>query len=385
MCEHTRLPDYLTADGKYDFTPLFSSCRELFSKSDYVVANLETPIAGEALKYSYKDYNFNTPEAVLDAISAAGIHMVTTANNHVLDRGIAGIDNTIKNLEAAGLDHTGTTFSGCEPQPLIKEINGFKIGFLSYTYGTEACYNGVYLKGDDQKRVNLLRNQELANPLQRFFVRSRNILPRTVRVICRVLKLPLFTRPVEAYPQSEKKQKEHLLSDIAYCKKQNCDLLIMCLHSGGQFNDEPTNYSEEISKFCRSNGVDLVVGNHEHLIQSIDPENEVAYCLGNFSSNYGIDRPPFDKNAECSVLLHIYFSGKDAIKFSFSVMLSKRENDCIVTVPLYDAYLKEKDVERKRVLVEKNTIAVNRFTKNAFQTVKPQEEYFLPVIPKGEC
>ena len=82
MCEYTRLPSYFM-DDNYNFEPLFEGCSDLFHRSDYVVANLETPVAGREMEYSFRDYNFNTPTEILFAMKHAGIHMVTTANNHV--------------------------------------------------------------------------------------------------------------------------------------------------------------------------------------------------------------------------------------------------------------------------------------------------------------
>ena len=379
MCEYNRLHDYMSMDGKYDFSPLFKSCIGLFSESDYVVANLETPIAGEKLSYSFRNYNFNTPESILYAMKDSGINMVTTANNHVLDRGVEGIDNTIRNIKESGLDYTGTTLSECKPTPLIKEIGTYKIGFLSYTYGTEACHNGDYLVPKEQYRVNLLKNQELYNPIQRYFVLSRHIIPRGCRFFLKTIFPQLKSRGVEDWKQSDKRQKEHLISDISYCKDHDCDKIIMCLHSGGQFNEEPTEYTKEICEFCLMHGIDVIVGNHEHVIQKFDSAKKTAFCLGNFSSNYGIDRAPYDKNADCSIVLHAYISINGEVSFSFSVMLSKREKSCIVTTPLFDDYRRETEDKRKVELIEKNTKAVNRFANVCIEKVLPQEEYFLPL------
>ena len=373
MCEHTRLESF-RSDNNYDFNPLFADCKTLFDESDYVVANLETPVAGKKLKYSYKNFNFNTPEAILPAAVSAGIDMVTTANNHVLDRGPEGAELTIKNIKKYGLDYTGTTPGGEKPLPLIKEINGHKIGFLAYTYGTEACYNGYYLKPSEQYRVNLLRNQELYNIFQRFFVRSRFILARALRFFVLKTMPKLLEKRVEDYPQKDKHHKEHIISDVNYCKAQKCDLIIMCLHSGGQYNDNPTPYTRDIAEFCRNAGVDVIVGNHEHLIQRIDVQNKTAYCLGNFTSNVGIDRGPFDKDSNSSILLHLNIDADCNVRFSFSIMMSKKnEAGQVVTVPLFDEYAKTHSDE----IAALNTRAFNRFCGTKLTEVIPEKEYFL--------
>lgn len=381
MCEFTRLNDFKVETG-FDFVPLFESCKYLFSKSDYVVANLETPVAGASLEYSFKDYNFNTPEQLLDAMVESGITMVTTANNHVLDRGVEGVDRTIDNIVAAGLDYTGTSRTGKRKPPLIKVFNGIRIGFISYTYGTEACYNMNYLKHRDQYRVNLLQNQELFNPILRYIVRSNSLVAKMLRLPIRIIKPNFFRRGIEDYPQSSQKQKQVILGDIDYCKKQHVDMIIACLHLGGQFNDEPTAYSKETADFFFKSGVDLIVGNHEHLIQKGmlgENDNKIAYCLGNFTSNYAIDRTPYDKEAQCSIVLHLYISKERKCvncRYSFSVMLSVKKEGRIVTKPLYDEWLICSDEEIKRNLCLLNQKCIQRFTgKKNLPPIEPRLEY----------
>lgn len=375
MIEHTRLASF-QKNEQYDFTSLFAQCKDLFYQSDYVVANLETPVAGEELRYSFKHYNFNTPESILVAMKDVGIKMVTTANNHVLDRGIQGIDKTIETIEKYQLDYTGTSKTGILSHPLIKVINGIRIGFLSYTYGTEACYNMYYLNRNEQYRVNLLRNQELYSPFQRFVVKSESIVAKCLRGGIRLVYPSFFKKGVEEYPQNEKRHKKHILSDIAYCKEKKCDMIVMCMHSGGQFNSGPTDYTKHISEFCKNSGVDVIIGNHEHRIQYFNAKKEIAYCLGNFTSNYGIERKPFNKNAECSILLHMYIDENLCRKFTFSILMSKmNDKGQIITVPLYDEYMSNKDEEKRNYLLAANTKAYNDFCLTMFECIEPQIEY----------
>ena len=377
MCEHTRLKDYLNEHGAYEFDSLFSGCKDLFSESDYVVANLETPVAGEELKYSYRYYNFNTPESILKAMKNNGIDAVTTANNHALDRGIEGLNKTIENIRNASLDFTGTADSEDASRPLIKNIGGIRFAFLSYTYGTEACYNKCYLKRDELYRVNLLRNQELSSRIKRHFVLSKSYPMRAARKLCKMIAPGKIIKNVEDYHESDKRQLKRLLSDIAYAK-ENADVVIMCLHSGGQFNDAPTAYTKKTADICFDAGVDFIVGNHEHVVQGSDFSSgrKIAYCLGNFTSNYSIDRGPYDKNVECSVLLHLYVckNGDNyPIEESFSVMISLKGVDGkITTIPLYDAF---ETADEKARLIQANTKCVNSFLGTSFEKVLPEKEY----------
>lgn len=44
----------------------------------------------------------------------------------------------------------------------------------------------------------------------------------------------------------------------------------MCMHSGGQFHSESGKYNEYMMEFMDGNRVDIVVGNHTHLVQRIE-------------------------------------------------------------------------------------------------------------------
>ena len=94
--------------GKFDLMTnpeaksLLKNMAEELIKYDYVIANLETPIAGEDLQYTKELYSFNSPVQFAEALKMTGVHCVTTANNHCLDRGIDGLKKTVDNLELLG-------------------------------------------------------------------------------------------------------------------------------------------------------------------------------------------------------------------------------------------------------------------------------------------
>ena len=124
-------------DGSYDFTSFFGEIADSLGDADYTMANLETTV-GEAGSKGYTGYpNFHTPTSLLTALKGTGIDMLTTSNNHCLDRYFDGLVETLDSLDAAGFDHTGTFRNKQEYQTAyVKEVNGIKIGVVAYTYGT---------------------------------------------------------------------------------------------------------------------------------------------------------------------------------------------------------------------------------------------------------
>ena len=55
-------------NGVYDFAPSFLPLKSLFTETDYLIGNLETPLAGEESGYTSKIVSFNSPDSLLDAL-----------------------------------------------------------------------------------------------------------------------------------------------------------------------------------------------------------------------------------------------------------------------------------------------------------------------------
>ena len=202
MCQGPMLKAYSTGEGTYDFSEVFAGVKGLLAESDYVFANLETPIAPDNQdltheRYSFcsphefaeaERYSFCSPHEFAEAAKVAGIDFVFTANNHCLDRGSAGIPRTVAALDKIGLPHTGTFATAQDAaKPLVVDVRGFKIGVLSYTYGSNAFANHQYLSETNRFMVNLFQEQELSNPLARArrgsatWSTRRRTVPRTSR------------------------------------------------------------------------------------------------------------------------------------------------------------------------------------------------------------
>lgn len=99
-------------EDEYDFYTPLKALEYLFDSSDYVIGNLETPLAGEEAEYTNRIVSFNAPDSVAEAVKKIGVDVVSTANNHCLDRGFAGLERTLTTLDRIGLDHTGTYTKG---------------------------------------------------------------------------------------------------------------------------------------------------------------------------------------------------------------------------------------------------------------------------------
>lgn len=244
MCHNTNFQDaYNSSTKSYDFSYYFTDVKKYLQEADITVGNLETTLSGA--KRGYSGYpTFNTPEILAKNLKDAGFNLVTTANNHCMDKGYSGIESTIDFLDKADLAHTGTFKSKKDQETiLIKNVKGVDIAFLSFTYGT----NGIAIPKDKSYAVNLI-------------------------------------------------DKDLIKSQIELAKKQNPDLICVSMHWGIEYQTKANKEQQNLADFLFNNGVDVILGNHSHVPQQMEKrtiklddgttkDGFVIYSLGNFMAN----------------------------------------------------------------------------------------------------
>jgi len=249
---------YQRNTSTYDFTSFFATAKPLLQAADLTIGNLETTFAGP--KGGYSGYpRFNSPEVLATNLKEAGFDVLTTANNHCLDRGESGLVQTIRSLDEAGVLHTGT-FTTKEEQSklLITEVKGIKIAILAYTYGM----NGYNLPKNSMAAVNML-------------------------------------------------DPEHINKDIIAAKEQGAKLVLVSLHFGEEYRPLPTTAQTQLAQELLKAGADAILGHHPHVLEPIvysekdSPQRNkgklVAYSLGNFVSDQkGVER-------KSSLILNLHF------------------------------------------------------------------------------
>ncbi len=161
MCHNSQYKDAYIGNS-YDFSYVFEDIKKYIDSADIAIGNLETTFAGSAKGYSNYP-RFNTPEQLANNLKDFGIDVVSTANNHCLDTGYFGLDSTLNFLDEVGISHTGTSRSKEEQDTiLIKDVNGIKIAFLAFTYGT----NGIPVPNGQDYCVNLIDDDFILEQLE---------------------------------------------------------------------------------------------------------------------------------------------------------------------------------------------------------------------------
>ncbi len=238
----------------YDYTGCFRHIHKRFSQADVVVANMETTFAGAP----YTGYpSFSSPPSLLTDANNSGIDVFLAANNHICDKGERGLKKTIDLYDSLKIQYTGI-YRNREEQIAKKTLiitgKDFRIALLNYTYGT----NGIPVNASYQ--VNFTDTSAMAEDLER----SGTL---------------------------------------------GCDLVVVCIHWGTEYNLKFSPSQEKIAKFLLSKGVNVIIGSHPHVPQPVavsvggdgEIKSVVYYSLGNAISNMTAPYTRIGLMAEISV------------------------------------------------------------------------------------
>lgn len=283
--------------SQFDFISSLEGIKPLVSDCDVVVANLETVFGGAEKGYNPYPVSYNSPDELCEGIKAAGITLLTLANNHCLDMGGQGIDRTIETLDQHGLEHTGTVrHNSNDERYVIKTINGIRIAFVSMTDVLNLRADGNNHELSEWQQVNSLRSwgkDAAGKPIKRVIKRFLPmIIINCIRAqIKRMLSIPLVTMKTDNDPITDRdmEQIEWAISVLKEAQSK-ADYVVACIHSGGQFNYEPGKRSiqlfDTLEPYC-----DIIIGNHPHVVQKMENHNGKlrVYSLGGVNMSSSAD------------------------------------------------------------------------------------------------
>lgn len=227
-------------NGEYNFDYPLSEIKKIVSNYDLAYYNQETILGGKELGLSHYPL-FNSPQEVGDSFVKAGFNLVSLATNHTLDgynqKGDAYIKSSV-NYWKNQRNNNNVIASGSyisqedRDEIVIGENNGISYALLSYTYGT----NGIEVKDNETYLVNYV-------------------------------------------------DKELIKSDVLKYRDK-VDLLMVAMHWGKEYTFVPTDTQKELANFLADLDVDIVIGNHAHVIEPIEwiDDTLVIYALGNIIS-----------------------------------------------------------------------------------------------------
>lgn len=203
----------------FDFSPMFSEISAAIGNADYTVADVEGTL-GDKSAMSGNGATMRTPSALLTALKDCGVDMLTLANDHILDGSVEELNATMANVTAAGMDYIGTATSQEERNtPVIKEINGIKVGFLAYTESVNGNESNLSAE-QRQYAVSMITNS-------------------------------------------------NALEDVNRLRSAGADVIVAYVSWGEMLNRSITQSEQAIAMALAQCGVDVIVGYNPHTIQPI--------------------------------------------------------------------------------------------------------------------
>lgn len=267
---------YRADSDSYDFHDVFEYTKDEISSADLAIGVLEGPLVGDPSLYSIGNYDdgkklrIGFPDAWAEAIKDAGFDLVTTSNNHLLDRGEESAYRTIDVLEDLGLPATGSYKSREDKERRhihIIEQDGLRIAVLSYTFGTNYYKTKDLLSGDLSHITSFI---------------------------------------VDPSDPDYEKVRASVKEDFAAAKALSPDLILVLPHMGEQFLDAPDEFQKAWHDNFVEFGADIILGDHTHSVQPAFLEKAgdktvfTAYCPGNYANVYR------EHDGDASALIEVY-------------------------------------------------------------------------------
>ena len=234
-------------EGVYSFDSIYARIKGYISPADIAMVNQETILGNKTIGYSGYPL-FSTPREAGSALVGSGFNIINHANNHIMDKGEAGIFSSIEYWDSQPAIHYLGIFRSEDERNNSKVIinkNNISVGFLAYTSGT----NGIGLPKDKSYLVAIAEKEKMSEEI--------NAL-----------------RPF-------------------------CDFLVVSMHWGEEYRSGFTKNQENLAAFLAELKVDLVIGHHPHVLEPyaemLRPDGKnmiIFYSLGNFLSAHF--RPPLD-------------------------------------------------------------------------------------------
>ncbi len=210
-----------TQDGvtSYDFTNELSGVRGAVEQADLAACTLVGTLTSSDAYDAYQ-----MPRALSDGLKDVGFDLVNVATDHLLDRGLTGLVETVDTLRNTGLGTLGAYSTEGSRSLAMAEKNGMKIAFLSYTYGTAGTGAQPVSVADDPWCIDLLTTDYMT--------------------------------------EKETVDYAKIDADIAAVKEAGADIVVCFVYwwDSTQYYTEPRQSQTELAQYLFENGVDVLIG-----------------------------------------------------------------------------------------------------------------------------
>ncbi|WP_425573510.1 CapA family protein [Nocardiopsis rhodophaea] len=212
---------------------------DTLSAADLAMVNLETAVTDGGTPVPGKDFVFRAPATAFDALDAAGVDIVSVANNHGMDYGVDGLRDTLRNAEEADVRVVGAGTNADEAYaPYTTEVNGNSVAVIGATDVMDEHLIPTWTAGTDQPGLASAK----------YGMRER-------------------------------------LTEAVRSAAAEADTVVTFLHWGVEGSHCPLPHAPGLARDLIDAGADAVVGGHAHVLSpgGYVGDAYVHYGLGNFA------------------------------------------------------------------------------------------------------
>ncbi|MGN0518947.1 MAG: CapA family protein [Acutalibacteraceae bacterium] len=338
--------------GEYNFDDVFEYAKSYLTDADYAIGVFEGPAAGADAGYSTSNFDdhiplyLNYPDSFAQAVKNSGIDLVTTANNHVLDKGREGALRTLDVLDSIGLEHVGS-YRNEEEKNTVKviKIKDITCAVLAYTYGSN-YHTDDYFMEEDTTLTSLI-----CSPDSEYFDEC----------------------------------KRNVYADFERAKQTNADLIIVLPHMGTQFEHTTDDFQNTWNGIFAEAGADIILGDHSHAVQPVEymttngHTTAIVNCPGNFANIYC----EYDGDATALVKVYIDKDSKEVNAISVVPMYTQSQNSGQYrALPIYKIMYDEdlyKSISRYEMgrIEQVHSIIVSSMLGKEIPLESIEKEYFM--------
>lgn len=281
----------------------------LFRAANLSVANLETVIGAfpRSAAYPKKRFLLQSPPSLLEALDEVGLDLAVLGNNHVRDWLEPGLQSTLDALATANIPTVGAGMTEASAgAPAILDVDGLKVGVLSYTSIIGDFVNDAYPRDADPVPAGLPPSEAWQyefrtwghGPVPPASRRLRGAWDQIKAVeagLTEPEKAALWTSATAVYPElqdwvarrghggANNLDYQKFQPDVDALRSAGCDFVIVQLHAGHQYTDVCSVGMADGARRAVDAGADLVIGHHAHVQQGYEfyKGKLICFSLGN--------------------------------------------------------------------------------------------------------
>lgn len=317
------------------FSPVLGEVKTIISEVDYSIVNFECPvIMGGERPITKQGPNLKCSEVGVEAVKWIGFDCVTLANNHFLDYGEEGANNTIEACTKYEIDTVGGGMNLAEASKVLyKDLDGIVLAIIN------CCEHEFSIATETSAGSNPL------NPIKQYYAIQE--------------------------------------------AKKNADKILVIIHGGHEHFQLPSPRMVETYRFFIDAGADAVVNHHQHCFSGYElyKGKPIFYGLGNFC----FDKPQFRDNIwNYGYMVIIDFTSDNTPKLipykqcceKPSVSLLVNQSDFEVQIEKLNIIISDKNQLEKEI--EKYYSKDSRFTRQLFEPYSSRlmvKLYLMHIIP----